>query len=90
MRGVLYFDGSKNWFIKNDIASNTWFTLSTEEISNDLGIKLEKCILLQDNFGGKLTIQPIKHWEYAITWLALSFIWLIMCIFYYRQNRYKL
>ncbi|WP_349968407.1 SURF1 family protein [Wolbachia endosymbiont of Armadillidium arcangelii] len=87
--GVLYCDGSKNWFIKNDIASNMWFTLSTEEISNELGIKLEKCMLWKQGFSGKFTVQPIKHLEYAVTWFALSLIWLIMCVFYYRQNRYK-
>uniref|UniRef100_A0A1B0B5P6 SURF1-like protein n=1 Tax=Glossina palpalis gambiensis TaxID=67801 RepID=A0A1B0B5P6_9MUSC len=36
--GCLYCDSnkSKNLFIKNDTASNTWFTLSTEEIFNEL------------------------------------------------------
>ncbi len=84
--GVLYCDGSKSWLIKNDITSNTWFTLSTEKISNELGVKLEKCMLWQKGFSGKLTIQPIKHLEYAITWFALSLTWLIMCIFYYRHT----
>ncbi|QOD38075.1 SURF1 family protein [Candidatus Wolbachia massiliensis] len=84
--GVLYCNGSKSkaWLIKNDIASNTWFTLNTKEISNELGIKLEKCILWQEGLGG---IQPMKHLEYAITWFALALIWLIMCIVYYRQNK---
>ncbi len=86
--GILYCDSnkSKNWFIKNDTASNTWFTLSTEEISNELGIKLEKCVLWPNNFGSKVAIQPMKHLEYAITWFALSLTWLIMCVIYYRQN----
>ncbi|MDR2831392.1 MAG: SURF1 family protein [Rickettsiales bacterium] len=89
--GVLYCDSnkSKNWFIKNDTASNTWFTFNTEEISNELGIELEKCVLWQGNFDGKLTIQPMKHLEYAVTWFALSLIWLIMCVIYYRQNLNK-
>jgi surfeit locus 1 family protein len=86
--GVLNCDSSrgKNWFIKNDIAANTWFTFNIEEISDELGIKLEKCVLWQEGFGNKLSIQPMKHLEYAITWFALSLIWLIMCIVYYRQN----
>ncbi len=89
--GVLYCNSSKskNWFIKNDTASNTWFTLSTEEISNELGIKLEKCVLWPNNFGSKLAIQPMKHLEYAITWFALSLTWLIMCVIYHRQNLNK-
>lgn len=89
--GILYCDSnkSKNWFIKNDTASNTWFTLSTEEISNELGIELEKCVLWPNNFGSKVAIQPMKHLEYAITWFALSLIWLIMCVIYYRQNLNK-
>ncbi|QTP61914.1 SURF1 family protein [Wolbachia endosymbiont of Wiebesia pumilae] len=89
--GILYCDSnkSKNWFIKNDTASNTWFTLSTEEISNELGIKLEKCVLWPNNFGSKVAIQPMKHLEYATTWFALSLIWLIMCVIYYRQNLNK-
>lgn len=82
--GILYCGSSKNWLIKNDVASNTWFTLNTEEISNELGIKLEKCMLWQQGFSGKSTIQPIKHLEYAITWFALSLIWLIMYVSYYR------
>lgn len=86
--GTLYCDSnkSKNWFIKNDTSSNMWFTLSTEEISNELNIKLEKCILWQEDLGGKLTIEPLKHLEYAITWFALSLILSIMCVVYYRQN----
>ncbi|MGL9717602.1 MAG: SURF1 family protein [Wolbachia sp.] len=84
--GVLYCDSnkSKSWLIKNDTALNTWFTLSTEEISNELGIKLEQCMLWQKGFSNKLTIQPMKHLEYAITWFALSLIW---CVVYYRQNK---
>lgn len=87
--GTLYCDSSKskNWFIKNDTASNTWFTFNTEEISNELGIELEKCVLWQDDFGSKLAIRPMKHLEYAITWFALSLTWLIMCVIYYRQNK---
>ncbi|MDM8335423.1 SURF1 family protein [Wolbachia pipientis] len=87
--GVLYCDSnkSKSWLIKNDTALNMWFTLSTEEISNELGIELEKCILWQKGLSDKLTIQPMKHLEYAITWFALSLIWLIICIIYYRQNK---
>lgn len=86
--GVLYCDSSKskNWLIKNDIALNTWFTLNTEEISNELGVELGKCILWQKGFNGKLTIQPMKHLEYAITWFALSLIWAIICIAYHRQS----
>ncbi|MDG7052347.1 MAG: SURF1 family protein [Wolbachia endosymbiont of Alcedoecus sp.] len=85
--GVLYCDSSKSksWLIKNDTALNTWFTLSTEEISNELGIKLEQCVLWQKGFSNKLTIQPMKHLEYAITWFALSLIW---CVVYYRQNKH--
>ncbi|MDR3132124.1 MAG: SURF1 family protein [Rickettsiales bacterium] len=84
--GVLYCDSSKSksWLIKNDTALNTWFTLSTDEISNELGIKLEQCMLWQKGFSNKLTIQPMKHLEYAITWFALSLIW---CAVYYRQNK---
>ncbi|NUY39775.1 SURF1 family protein [Wolbachia endosymbiont of Litomosoides brasiliensis] len=90
--GILYCDSSKSksWLIKNNIALNTWFTLSTKEISNELGIELEKCMLWQKGFSGKLAIQPMKHLEYAITWFALSLIWSIMCIAYYRQNKYYL
>jgi surfeit locus 1 family protein len=87
--GVLYCDSSKSksWLIKNDTALNTWFTLSTDEISNELGIKLEQCMLWQKGFSNKLTIQPMKHLEYAITWFALSLIWLTICVVYYRQNK---
>ncbi|MDR0288909.1 MAG: SURF1 family protein [Rickettsiales bacterium] len=84
--GVLYCDSSKSksWLIKNDTALNTWFTLSTEEISNEFGIKLEQCMLWQKGFSNKLTIQPMKHLKYAITWFALSLIW---CAVYYKQNK---
>lgn len=87
--GFLYCDSnkSKNWFIKNDIATNTWFTFNTQEISDELGIKLDKCILWQDNFTDKITIQPMKHLEYAITWLALSLIWFVMCVIYYKSKK---
>ncbi|WCR57973.1 SURF1 family protein [Wolbachia endosymbiont of Ctenocephalides felis wCfeJ] len=87
--GVLYCDSSKSksWLIKNDTTLNTWFTLSAEEISNELGIELEKCMLWQEGFSNKLTVQPMKHLEYAITWFALSVIWLITCIVYYRQSK---
>ncbi|MDR2547912.1 MAG: SURF1 family protein [Rickettsiales bacterium] len=87
--GVLYCDSnkSKSLLIKNDTALNTWFTLSTEEISNELSIKLEQCMLWQKGFSNKLTIQPMKHLEYAITWFALSLIWLTICVAYYRQNK---
>lgn len=84
--GVLYCDSKKNWFIKNDVSSNMWFTFNTEEISNELGIKLEKCILWQDSLSDKLVIQPMKHLEYAVTWFLLALIWLIMCIVYYKKN----
>ncbi|NSM56673.1 SURF1 family protein [Wolbachia endosymbiont of Atemnus politus] len=88
--GILYCDGSKSrsWLIKNDTALNTWFTLSTEEISNELGIELGKCMLWQKDFGNKLTIQPMKHLEYTVTWFALSLIWLIIYVVYYRQNKH--
>ncbi|WFW29881.1 MAG: SURF1 family protein [Wolbachia endosymbiont of Menacanthus eurysternus] len=78
--GVLYCDGSNNkdWLVKNDIVSNTWFTLSTKKISNELGIKLEQCMLWEKDFGNS-SLQPIKHLEYAITWFALSLIWCIVC-----------
>ncbi|WP_025263984.1 SURF1 family protein [Wolbachia endosymbiont of Onchocerca volvulus] len=87
--GVLYCDSSKSksWLIKNDTALNIWFTLNTEEISNELGIKLEKCMLWQKGFGDKLTIQPIKHLEYAVTWFVLFLVWLIICIVYYGQSK---
>ncbi len=86
--GTLYCDSnkSKNWFIKNDTSSNMWFTLNTEEISNELSIRLEKCILWQDDFSGKLVIEPLKHLEYAITWFSLCLILSIMCVVYYRQS----
>lgn len=80
IEGVLYCDQKKNWFIKNDVSSNTWFTFNTKEISNELGIKLEKCILWQDGFNNKLAIQPMKHLEYAVTWFFLALVWLIMYI----------
>ncbi|QKX02057.1 SURF1 family protein [Wolbachia endosymbiont of Dirofilaria (Dirofilaria) immitis] len=88
--GVLYCDSSKSksWLIKNDTILNVWFTLSTEEISDELGIKLEKCVLWQKGFSDKSTIQPIKHLEYAITWFVLFLIWLTICIAYYRQNKF--
>ncbi|WP_246210134.1 SURF1 family protein [Wolbachia endosymbiont of Atemnus politus] len=73
--------------IKNDTALNTWFTLTTEEISNELGIELEKFMLWQKDFGNKLTIQLIKHLEYAVTWFALSLIWIIIYMANYRQNK---
>lgn len=82
--GILYCDGNKNWFIKNDIDANTWFTLSAEEISNELGIELNKCILWQEGFD---TIKPMKHLEYAITWFALSLIWLVMYVKMLFKNR---
>lgn len=84
--GLLYCDNKKNWFIKNDVSSNMWFTFNAEEISNELGIKLEKCILWQDSLSNTLAIQPMKHLEYAVTWFLLSLIWLIMCIVYYKKN----
>ncbi len=89
VNGILYCDSSKskNWLIKNNTALNIWFTLSTEEISNELGIELEKCMLWQKGFGDKLTIQPIKHLEYAVTWFVLFLVWLIICIVYYRQSK---
>lgn len=87
--GFLYCDSnkSKNWFIKNDIATNTWFTFNTQEISDELGIRLDKCILWQDNFTDKIAIQPMKHLEYTITWFALSLIWFVMCVIYYKSKK---
>ncbi|MDD9331066.1 MAG: SURF1 family protein [Wolbachia sp.] len=88
VNGTLYCDSnkSKNWFIKNDTSSNIWFTFNTEEISNELGIRLEKCVLWQDNLNNKLIIQPMKHLEYATTWFSLFLIWLIMCVVYYKSQ----
>ncbi|QKX01398.1 SURF1 family protein [Wolbachia endosymbiont of Cruorifilaria tuberocauda] len=89
--GILHCDSSKSkgWLIKNDTTLNTWFTLSPEEISDELGIKFEKCMLWQKDFGYRLTIQPVKHLEYAVTWFSLLLIWLIVYIAYYRQNKYS-
>lgn len=82
--GFLYCDNTKakSWLIKNDPAANTWFTFNTQEISNEFGIKLDKCVLWEDNF--KLAIQPAKHLEYAITWFSLCLVWFIMCVIYYK------
>ncbi|MCV3769725.1 MAG: SURF1 family protein, partial [Wolbachia pipientis] len=65
VNGILYCDNvkGKGWLIKNDAALNMWFTLSIEEISDELGIKLEKCMLWQEDFSNKLTMQPVKHLE---------------------------
>lgn len=82
LEGMIYCDSKKVWFIKNDIPSNTWFTFNTKEISNNLGIKLEKCILWQGNLNNKIAIQPTKHLEYAITWFLLTFSWFLMSIIY--------
>ncbi|OEY86646.1 hypothetical protein BIY23_03025 [Wolbachia pipientis] len=76
--GILDCNNNKNWFIKNNPSENTWFTLNTREISNELGIKLEKCILWKEF--NKLSIQPMKHLEYAITWFVLALIWLVIGI----------
>ncbi|MDN5248317.1 MAG: SURF1 family protein [Wolbachia endosymbiont of Tyrophagus putrescentiae] len=86
IEGILYCDNKKNWFVGNDAVSNTWFTFNAEEISKELGIGLEKCILWQNDFDNRLTIQPMRHLEYAITWFLLSVIWLVMFIVFYRRN----
>ncbi|MDG7056448.1 MAG: SURF1 family protein [Wolbachia endosymbiont of Meromenopon meropis] len=85
--GVLYCDSCKrkSWIVKNDVDLNTWFTLSAEQISDELGIKLERCILWQENFDNTLlSIQPMKHLEYAITWFILSLVW---CVIYCKHKQ---
>ncbi len=74
--GVLMCNHNKNWFIKNNPVENTWFTFNTREMSNELGVKLEKCILWKEF--QKLSIQPIKHLGYAITWFVIALIWLVI------------
>lgn len=86
INGILHCNNAKNWFIKSDSTTNMWFTFNTQEISDELGIKLEKCVLWCDNFN---IIKPTKHLEYSATWLSLAIIWLIGCIFYYRKHNSK-
>ncbi|UWI83263.1 SURF1 family protein [Wolbachia endosymbiont of Howardula sp.] len=89
INGVLYCDSDKSkiWFIKNDISANIWFTFNINEISNELGIILDKCILWHSNSEVEtIIIKQMKHLEYAITWFLLALLWMIMCVIYYFKN----
>ena len=98
IKGILKESDIKNIFTpKNNMEKNLWFYISTDEMSKFAGLRLVDNIfvdLIGSNPNHKLTIINSStpkivnnHLQYAITWIILGLIFLVMNYIYNKNNR---
>ena len=98
IKGILKESDIKNIFTpKNNIEENIWFYVSTNQMSKFSGLKLVDSIfldLIESNPNDKITVINSSmpkflnnHLQYAITWIILGLIFLVMNYIYNKNNR---
>jgi surfeit locus 1 family protein len=98
IKGILKESDIKNIFTpKNNVEENLWFYISTNQMSKFSGLKLIDNIfldLIETNPDDKITVINSSmpkflnnHLQYAITWLILGLIFLVMNYIYNKNNR---
>ncbi|MGN7618801.1 MAG: SURF1 family protein [Ehrlichia sp.] len=96
VHGILYCDYNKKvrWFVKNDMNANIWFWFDIENMSKQINIPLESCMIWADRtvaFNNVTANVPLKirndHLEYIVTWYLLALIWLIGCVYLFNRKK---
>ena len=94
---LVYSKERKPLIPDNDTISNTWYLLNTNEMDQYHNIKSSKYILklIDQNYFENILIEfePSRitnnHLQYAVTWFLMSFVIMIMYIYYIRQGMHK-
>ena len=98
IKGILKESDIKNIFTpKNNMEENLWFYISTNQMSQFSGLKLADNIFLDliesspnDKISAINSSMPKfsnNHLQYAITWIILGLIFLVMNYIYNKNNR---
>ena len=95
IKGALIYSKERKLLIpENDTVTNTWYLLNTSEMDKYHKIKSSKYMikLLDQSFSDNILIEfepsniTNNHFQYAVTWFLLSFVIMIMYIYYIRQR----
>ena len=98
IKGILKESDIRNFFTpKNNIEENLWFYISTNQMSKFSGLKFADNIfldLIESTPNDKITVMNSSmpkfsnnHLQYAITWIILGLIFLVMNYIYNKNNR---
>ena len=82
---------------RNDTIANTWYLLNTSEMDKYHKLNSSKYMikLLDQSYSDNVLIEfepsniTNNHLQYAVTWFLLSFVIMIMYIYYIRQKVQK-
>ena len=98
IRGALIYSKDRKPLIpENDIVVNTWYLLNTSEMDKYHKLNSSKYMikLLDQSYSDNVLIEfepsniTNNHLQYAVTWFLLSFVIMIMYIYYIRQKVQK-
>ena len=94
--GYLRRDARRGWLMpENDVAGNHWFWFDLPAMSERAGLPAPASFYLEADtapnpggfpMGGQTQIQlPSNHLQYAITWYALAFAFLVIYVLWHRR-----
>ena len=98
IRGALIYSKDRKPLIpENDTIANTWYLLNTSEMDKYHKLNSSKYMikLLDQSYSDNILIEfepsniTNNHLQYAVTWFLLSFVIMIMYIYYIRQKVQK-
>ena len=98
IEGIIKEDNIKNIFTPNNsLKENSWFYINTSEMSEFTNLNLVNGIFIElinirPNKGFLLINESVpkmtnNHLQYAITWMLLSILFLIMNYIYLKKNK---